>query len=760
MNEHFAVSATHTNEHGNIAPDSAVHTIVSYSSGVASVENRVGDDDEASDSRSKAESQSTMEPWKESMPTPSPAQADEKSIVDMCGGQQQGSPPRGNPTKMLFDETPADVIEKRKRIDAQQSCFPVSLDESKIRSKSPLQRPATTQTRISESPVHVNQSNLAPLMKNGEGTNNFTTTNEVIAGDLPRSVDNSTILSTRNLNLVSALAPTTNSTSSLSEEIGDYRNINCINDDNASAQNIDETSRVSTTPLKHSEQLKNAASPDQDAMDKEMEDFSPPRMNEKGSPDADDLVKTFDATFHSIEASLDNHQPESFLLTQEAHSDSSNQDGGTSGDYSVEKSGREGSQGVRRLENERPELTHHPTFVEPHPDLDAANPAKPLERGHLVVNEDVYEKWIQNMTELITPDDKWVKVMRKMKDSGLKWYNGGGISAWLYVFPGMRTKANGGILGHDFVEDEFDLKQLAFERFNWKGDAKFHSDREANMSVERRAKRILQTSPERTHKRKAETNGRLEHARKQQRLSESQQASDCTLPPQPNSLSTPEMKATVGAKLLSCLRVLQTSSRYKKLANLDERKSSQFKDQVGQIEKFLRAAISSKQTSGHSKFETPILYVCGSPGVGKTTAVDWCCDQAVKSVKNGEIADCANLRICHVNSVSPGDAATSILNKIADCLDITKKNITMKSLAAYLKKTDEMVVLVIDEVDEMVSSRGNSSLNSESEKTLRELCEWASVPSCKVALIGISNAVEGLAATRLKMIGMMVSRET
>lgn len=741
MHEPFAVSATHTDEHGSIAPDSAVHTIVSFSSGVASVENRVGDGDEASDSHSKAESQLTMEPWKESMPTPSPAQADEKSIVDMCGGQQQGSPPRGNPTKMLFDETPADVIEKRKRIDAMQS-------------KSPIRRPSRTQP---ESTVQITQSNWLPHMENSEDANHCTTKN---AKEVPRSVDDSSMLTSCNLTLVTALPSTTHTSSSLSEEIEGCRNLNSFDDDNASAQSVAKKLRVST-PIKHSEELKNTASPDQDAMDKEMEGFSPPRMNEKGSPDVDDLVKTFDATLTSTEALVDNHQePEHFLLTQEAPLDSSKKVGRASGDHTVGREGRDSIEGVDRMENDSPEVHHQAVGVEPRTELDVAIPINPSERGQIDVDEAAYEKWTQNMTELVSPEDKWAKVMRKMMNSGLKWQSGGMLSSWIYVFPGRRTKASGGILGHDFVDDEFDLKQLAFERFNWKGDDKFHSDRDARISLDRRAKRVLQTSPERSQKRKAETKGRLEHTRKQQRLSENHQATDCAVPPVSTSLSTPEMKETVGAKLLSCLRVLQTSHRHKKLANHDESKSSRFKDQVSHIEKFLEAAISSKRSSGHNKFKTPILYVCGSPGVGKTTAVDWCCDQAVKSVKNMEIADCDSLRICQVNGVCPGDAASSILSKIADGLDMTNKNVTMKSLAAFLKKTDEMVILVIDEVDEMVSSRSNSSLNSESEKTLRDLCKLASDPSCKVALIGISNAVDGLAATRLKMTGMMVSRAT
>jgi ATPase family associated with various cellular activities (AAA) len=752
MNEPVAVSVTHTNEHGSIAPDSAVHTIVSNSSGIASVENRGSDDDEESGSRSKAESQSTMEPWKESIPTPSPAHADEKSIADMCGGQQQGSTPRGNPTKMLFEETPADVIEKRKRIDAQQSCFPLSGDESSMRSRSTIQNTTTTQKAFSGSSFYVKQTNVSPHMEESEDANNCTTTNQAVIAKVPRRVDDSNILTSRNLKFVSASPSTTDTATILSKEIENL-NVNSIDEENDNTQN--HQSQVST-PVNHSEQQKNAASPDQDAMDKEMEDFSPPRMNETGSPDADELVKTFDAILNSNDASLDNHlEPENFLLTQESHLEKSKEADMTIVDPSIGRKGLDDPHGAGRMENDGPEVPRQPSGVELPTYSAVANPsAKHSDRGQVVVDDTLYEKWIQDMSESIAPDDKWVKVMRMMKDFGLKHYSGGRLSSWIYVFPGRRTKANGGLLSHDFVEDEFDLKELAFQRFNWKGDDKFRSHREASMSRERHAKRILQISPEITQKRKAEMNARPGDTRKQQRTSESDH---CAMPPLSNSLSTPEMKATVGEKLLSCLRVLQTSHKYKKLANLDEGKSSRFKDQVGNIEKFLKDAISSKRTSEVRKIRKPILYVCGSPGVGKTTAVDWCCDKVVKSVKNRELAGFDSLRICRVNGVSPGDAVNSILNKIADGLDMTNKVVTMKSLATFLKKTDEMVMLVIDEVDEMVSSRGTSSLNSESEKTLHELCKLASDPSCNVSLIGISNAVDGLAATRLKMIGMMVS---
>ena len=439
-------------------------------------------------------------------------------------------------------------------------------------------------------------------------------------------------------------------------------------------------------------------------------------------------------------------------LTQEAHAESNDQASPESHEADEDKKDAlaqeapvESQEGTSAVKDDKKDLIQE-AGVESKDEARTGRASKPGKRKDLLIDEAEYEKWIQNLVDVVKPDDHWVEVQRKMNVYGMTHANGAGSGGYDFNFPGRKPRSKGGMLGHGYVEEVFDLKMLAVERFNWNADEKVLSEKAERESGGRRAKRSRNASPVQVRKRKAEKDNSMRPKAKQHRENASPQAS--------RSLPTPEKKETIGEKLESCQRVLQESQKTKKLSIVNNGKPSKLKVQVDDIQKFLNTAIASNGGHGETKSTKPILYICGSPGVGKTTAVDWCCEQAVVDVNQGDLQCVDGLKFSFVNGISTSDAK-AVLKEIAEGLNIKTKQMTVKLLMNYLKKNEDMLILVIDEVDNMVLARGESSPKNQSEKLLQELCELASDPSYKFALIGISNAVDSMEAKRLKMIGMV-----
>jgi len=214
-------------------------------------------------------------------------------------------------------------------------------------------------------------------------------------------------------------------------------------------------------------------------------------------------------------------------------------------------------------------------------------------------------------------------------------------------------------------------------------------------------------------------------------------------------LTTPEKKKDVGEKLLSCKRVLQNAPRRGKLSIVGSAVESKFKKQVNAIQNFLTTAISGTGSN--------ILYVCGSPGVGKSSAVDWSCSQAKKQVKAGNFKDFKIFSHGVIKSTSSNDDRV-FLNNLFDVLGLeTNRSLSIQGLRKHLvKKKETFVTLIIDEVDNIVNTTkaGDTSLNK-TESLLGELCRVANDPDYPFSLIGIANSISSNETRRLRDIGMM-----
>lgn len=209
-----------------------------------------------------------------------------------------------------------------------------------------------------------------------------------------------------------------------------------------------------------------------------------------------------------------------------------------------------------------------------------------------------------------------------------------------------------------------------------------------------------------------------------------------------DSCAADDTEMTVAAKLNSCIDALQGSSKLESLSILP---NSRFHNQIREIEKF----VQSFARSDNKKPSQSSLYVCGSPGVGKTCSILWCCE---KETSHTNINEIGHLTFCHINLghlQSDPNGMETLMQTMADALDTTPNKV-LKSLGCNSKPSRKLI-LILDEIDLLVQERGSSRTSSK-EKILENVIKWIENPALSFALIGISNSVANHRFMRLNSI--------
>jgi len=331
---------------------------------------------------------------------------------------------------------------------------------------------------------------------------------------------------------------------------------------------------------------------------------------------------------------------------------------------------------------------------------------------------DDYNDWFEQMLGCILPCDSWTEVMRKMTEHGLEKREERGSSDFEYVFPGKPDRNQNGRAGVDYVTDELTLQLFVKDKFEWKGDANFQEK-------ERSQGRILDD---------LEGLGRNTSGDKKS--------------------STLEL-VTVRKKMLSSIRALQSLGRGAKLSiAADETSTSKFKSQVKQINGFLTNALSAEAGLDFNGNYKPVLYVCGSVGVGKTSAVKWCCKQIEMSVKGRCFGAVKSFSHALINGTT-SNKKDCVLQNIFKQFNINSNKISMSSFKSFLRRKNTFTVLIVDEIDNLVQTRKDIFAPYDKlEQLLEELCSLAADSKYPFAIIGISNVVEPSKISRLKSIGI------
>ncbi|CAB0008731.1 unnamed protein product [Nesidiocoris tenuis] len=140
---------------------------------------------------------------------------------------------------------------------------------------------------------------------------------------------------------------------------------------------------------------------------------------------------------------------------------------------------------------------------------------------------------------------------------------------------------------------------------------------------------------------------------------------------------------------------------------------------VEKISSIMRSCLESQTSS--------TLYISGPPGTGKTACLNYIISSTEFSSK---------FKVVNVNCTAI-KSASSVYSKIGLELGLKLKSRTEKAcqeaLLNYLKEPHKMILMVLDEIDQLESKR---------QSILYTIFEWPSLPSAKIVLVGIANALD------------------
>ncbi|XP_058461542.1 cell division control protein 6 homolog [Malaya genurostris] len=121
------------------------------------------------------------------------------------------------------------------------------------------------------------------------------------------------------------------------------------------------------------------------------------------------------------------------------------------------------------------------------------------------------------------------------------------------------------------------------------------------------------------------------------------------------------------------------------------------------------------------------LYISGPPGTGKTATL-------TRIISDPKLA--SKIKMVYVNCTSMSSAG-SIYKKICEELQLspagTTEKLYLNAIEEYLKKKHKTIMLVLDEIDQLASSK---------QTILYNIFEWPAKRGSKLILIGIANALD------------------
>jgi hypothetical protein len=235
----------------------------------------------------------------------------------------------------------------------------------------------------------------------------------------------------------------------------------------------------------------------------------------------------------------------------------------------------------------------------------------------------------------------------------------------------------------------------------------------------------------------------------------------------------PDRMKTIGAKLKACQRALDTQFSLGTLSGVagvgvSPEHQTLFQRNVVSLRNFLCAVVETEGARGEKRGDPAILYVCGAPGVGKTSAVQWACRETELWASEKQGLD--NLLLpsfCFINAAdmqTASNASKQITDKIADALSLKGKRRTREGVEKALeggRSSHSCLVMVVDEIELLLSERSKTSAvpSSSSETALKMLCEWSTAQNFRFALIGISNSIGNQHVKRLQRFGLVSGRK-
>lgn len=201
----------------------------------------------------------------------------------------------------------------------------------------------------------------------------------------------------------------------------------------------------------------------------------------------------------------------------------------------------------------------------------------------------------------------------------------------------------------------------------------------------------------------------------------------------------PSFSGTVHDVLHSCLENLKLSYRSDHPSFDTISGNSKFYSHLNQVHSFLCTAVQSKGV--RNVYVEGAIYVCGVPGVGKTSGVKMCCKELQSLYKSAKLPEpsCCFINAAHL--AKRNNPMEHILDEIRRCIGAKTGQSSLDQLKSKLKK--QFLILAIDEVDVLVSETKlnvDGSLQA-TNGLLKCFLDMANDPMTKFALVGISNCI-------------------
>jgi len=206
-------------------------------------------------------------------------------------------------------------------------------------------------------------------------------------------------------------------------------------------------------------------------------------------------------------------------------------------------------------------------------------------------------------------------------------------------------------------------------------------------------------------------------------------------------------------KLQKCMEVLSPTFLPKTVIYDGDATQSIFSSNTRKISFFLQERLDSY--FGENKGKSSLMYVCGTPGTGKTSIINNCVKHVAEvwdaSDNGSSTLQCEFINAAHISSPQ------QILHKIAGSVDnkpLDIKKVELSLLQTKKNRKHPPVILILDEIDLLLVGKNNRIQTAKGEEPfLKTLFRWASDPQSKFILIGISNSVGNRNAKRLDKLG-------
>jgi hypothetical protein len=205
----------------------------------------------------------------------------------------------------------------------------------------------------------------------------------------------------------------------------------------------------------------------------------------------------------------------------------------------------------------------------------------------------------------------------------------------------------------------------------------------------------------------------------------------------------------------TCMRALQPGYNTGVPAVMPD---SQFEHNLRLVYSFLLSSIQSSGQHGTGPNDPSAIYVCGLPGIGKTAGVYWCCEKAIEECKNKGFGHSV---LCKINSTilitaSASDASDELFTEMGRVLGISStptRACVERRMKRGKKGKHTVMILVIDEMDMLLSDSSNGRKSKRPEHLLHEIMQMANDINYRLVLIGISNSSGEVKCKRMQQGG-------